>query len=74
MVLTQKEMSELYDEMECENKEAEQRECMMQDIDCFMESDVVADAVAKLKEVKELCKMYGHDFSEVVDGMKDIIV
>ena len=72
MVLTQKEMSELYDEMECENKEAEQRECMMQDIDCFMESDVVAEAISKIKEIKELCKMYGHDFSEVVDGMKDI--
>ena len=59
MVLTQKEMSELCEEIECENKEQDQRECMMRDIDCFMESDVVADAVAKLKEIKELCKMYG---------------
>jgi len=72
-LLTEKELSMLYKEMEDENKEEDQRRCLMQDIDCFMESDVVVEAINKLKEVRELCKMYNHDFNEVIDGMKDMI-
>jgi len=72
-MVSQEDMEEMRQSMLLEAKEREQYECMMSNIDCFMESDVVAEAITKLKEIKELCKMYNHDFSEVVDGMKDIV-
>ena len=70
-MVTQKDIDFIRQEMLEEAKEKEQYECMMGRIECFLEADMVLEAIEAMRVVKKACREYEHDWQEVTDYIKD---
>jgi len=67
MSVTQEDINFIRQEMLEEAKEAEQYECMMGRIECFLEADMILEAIKAMGVVNKACKEYEHDWSDVAE-------
>ena len=71
MSVSQEDKEEMRQDMLQEAKENERYECMMSRIECFLEADMILEAIEAMRVVKRACREYGHDWQEVADYLKD---
>jgi len=70
-MITQADKDMLRQEMLEESKEEERRYCIMSRIECFLEADMILEAIEAMRVVKRACREYEHDWQEVADYLKD---
>ena len=70
-MVTQKDIDFIRQEMLEESKEEERRSCLMSRIECFLEADMILEAIEAMRVVKKACREYEHDWQEVADYLKD---
>ena len=71
MSVSQEDKEEMRQDMLQEAKENEQYECMMSRIECFLEADMILEAIEAMRVVKRACREYEHDWQEVADYLRD---
>ena len=70
-MVSQEDKNLMREEMMIEAKENEQYDCMMSRIECFLEADMILEAIEAMRVVKRACREYEHDWQEVADYLRD---
>ena len=71
MMVTQEDKDMLRQEILEESKENERYECIMSRIECFLEADMVLEAIEAMRVVKKACREYEHDWSDVAEYIRN---
>ena len=71
MSVSQEDKEEMRQDMLQEAKENERYECLMSRIECFLEADMILEAIEAMRVVKRACREYNHDWSDVTEYIGD---
>ena len=66
-MVTQKDIDFIRQEMLEESKEEERRSSLLGRIECFLEADMILEAIEAMRVVKKACREYEHDWSDVAE-------
>ena len=70
-MVSQEDKDMLRQEILEESAENERYDCMMSRIECFLEADMILEAIEAMRVVKRACREYEHDWQEVADYLRD---